>query len=40
MLPLDQAEDAEKDTGVRDGITDDCACTCGHRPRRGLPRPV
>ena len=40
MLPLDQADYADTDKGVCDGIADCGACSRGHRPRGGLPRPV
>jgi hypothetical protein len=40
MLPLDHAEDSDKDKGVRDGIADCCTSTGGHRPYGDLSRPV
>jgi hypothetical protein len=40
MLPLGQAEYADTDKGVRDGIADCCTSAGGHRPYGDLPRPV
>jgi len=40
VLPLGQAEYADQDKGVRDGIADCCTSTSGHRPYGDLSRPV
>jgi hypothetical protein len=40
LLPLDQADYADTDQRVCDGIADYCTCARGHRPHRGLPRLV
>jgi hypothetical protein len=40
MLPLDQAEYADRDEGGCDGVADSCPGSCGHCPRERLPRPV
>src|SRR5918996_3383634 len=39
MLPLGQAEYADKDKGVRDGIADCCTSAGGHRPYGDLGSP-
>jgi hypothetical protein len=37
MLPLDRAEYADKDDGVRDGVANCDACARGHQPCSTLP---